>query len=336
MSRLVRAWNIVFLVVGVVALTITVLLAGPATLWAGVTRLGAAFLLSCLVHGLGVALDGLVLAGCLVDHVDAKVVGKSIRASFAGHGINTATPLGNVGELTKYQMLARDHAHEDVAAALVLQNLYFFGSNVAFLTVVPLASVIVLDVGRAAATVLLLCAAVFAVLGGALAFVVRRGTGDWPFRLLRRLRVRADRVERARAFWHKTEAAARRRGKGRRRIAALFAISMASRLAGALEAFIILAAIGPAPHPLVACLTLANGQVTTWLTSFVPFQAGTAEGAGWLLFRGLALDPRDGIFLELVKKARRVVYFLVGIAVLGRGVVPPRPVRQRSASPARS
>ena len=328
-----RAWNVVFLIVGVVALTITVLLAGPATLWGGVTQLGAAFLLSTFVHGVGVALDGVVLAGCLVDHVDARRVGRSVRASFAGHGINTATPLGNVGEITKYQMLARDHAHEDVAAALVLQNLFFFASNVVFLTLIPIASVLVLDVGRWVTTVLLAVAGVFAVLGVGLAFLVHRGAGAWPFRLARRVGVSADRVARAKTFWDKTEAAARRRGKSRRRMAVLGGLSIASRLTGALEAYIILAAIGVTPHPLVACLTLANGQITTWLTSFIPFQAGSAEGASWLLFRGLGLDTGHGVFLELVKKARRVVYFLVGAAVLGRGAVPPHPVRERPISP---
>lgn len=313
----VRVWNLVFLVLGLAALTVTVLHVGPETLYGGIARIGVGFVLGCCVHAGVLLCDSLVLACCTLDQVTAREALRVIRAELAGHGINTATPLGHLGEITKYSLLIDRVPGDQVTAGIVLQNLVYFGSNVVFLTIVPAVAPLVLDLGHPTSTALYLVAAIFAVLGVLLLLLVRHGAGSLPFRMARRLGVGAARVERAERFWQRVEDAARQRGKSPRRMALVGAIAIVGRVGGAVEAGVYLAYAGADVHPLVACLTLANGQIMAWLTFFIPFQAGSAEGATWLLFRQLGLDPGTGVLIELVKKGRRVVFFLVGLIAIG-------------------
>jgi hypothetical protein len=90
-----------------------------------------------------------------------------------------------------------------------------------------------------------------------------------------------------------------------------------SRCADAAEQAVILAFLGYDDAISFGFLTLANTQIIAWVTSFVPLQAGTAEGGNYLFFRAIGMNPADGVLAALVYKVRRVVFVAIGIALLG-------------------
>jgi len=147
--------------------------------------------------------------------------------------------------------------------------------------------------------------------------VLRTGPWRWPFGLLRALRVPPARVEAARGFVDRMAEAMRLWSRGRRRVAAAAVLAFASRLLSALEIWVILLFLAVAFHPIVPLLSLMNAQLIFWLTVFVPFQVGTAEGGQYLFYGAIGMEPALGVLVELTRKALRVIFVVIGLSVLG-------------------
>jgi uncharacterized membrane protein YbhN (UPF0104 family) len=160
-------------------------------------------------------------------------------------------------------------------------------------------------------------AGVFVALAVGALLLMGRGLGNAPFRLAAAVRIGADRIERWRLRWYQVEGAWRETSHDAGSMRVAFASSIGSRMFDFVEAYVVLSALG-VPHTLPAAIAgVATYQLVSWVTPFVPMQAGTAEGGAYLLFELLGLPPQAGVMLELVRKARRLAFIALAVALLG-------------------
>lgn len=312
-----RRINAVLLVIGLGGLVWMIHAIGPATITDGMAQVGAGFALVCGFHLLAILGDGLTLRASTGHLARSIVYPVFARASLVGHGINQATPLGKVGELTKFTMLAEHMNVERATAALIVQNLVMFVVNCGLITTGTLVVWLAFDVESRAMIAFAGVATVFVALGAGAGLLMWRGIGTAPFRVARWLRVSEARIERWQERWQEVEGAWRETSANPGAMRLAFASSIASKLFDFGEAYVILSALGIEPTLAAAVASVANYQVVVWVTPFVPMQAGTAEGGAYVLFGLLGLPPQAGVLLELIRKARRLCFIALAIALLG-------------------
>jgi hypothetical protein len=310
-------------VVGVGALTWMVFHLGPETLLAGMVAVGWGFVFTCSAHLTGLLLDSVVLRAC------AGMPGREVpylsyaRISIAGHGVNAVTPLGKVGEVVKYTLLDERLRAADAAGALVAQNIASFVVNCGLIALASPVAFVFLDADG-------LVAIAFGVVGvgflgaGAVGLVIlRRGIGSWPFAALRRigigrLRFKKRRIEKWQRSWAKVEKSWKEATEVRGAMVTIWSCTILSRLANVTEAALLLYFLGGKHVIAAAFLSLASYQFTGWVFTFVPMQAGTAEAAAFMVFRAAGLSPELGVFVEIGRRLRGVVFIVLGLALLGR------------------
>ncbi len=312
-----RRINVAFLLLGGLALAWMIHHVGLATLRRGLAEVGAGFVLSCGAHFAALALDSVTLRA-VTGHAGRAVPYLTyLRVSLAGHAINEATPLAKLGELTKFTMLS-DHVPTDrAAAALIVQNFVMGVMNCGLIAIAPPLVVLTMDVDGRLAALLWITGGVFALLGAALLVLMARGPGELPFRLARRVGFATARVDRWRDGWRGIEGHWHEATADRSRMRIAWLSGAASRAMSVVEAAIILHLLGAHHVVSVAMVSTASFQLILWTTSFVPLQAGTAEGSAYVLFARLGLSPTTGVLLELVRKVRRLVFIGIGVTVLG-------------------
>lgn len=313
-----RRINAVLLAIGLGGLAWMIYAIGPDSIFDGLVRVGAlGFAVVCGAHLIAILGDGLTLKASTGAIARAVPYGVFARASLVGHGINQATPLGKVGELTKVTMLAEHMSGERATAGLIVQNLVMFVVNCGLIATGTLVVWLAFDVEPRAMAAFAGITAVFVVLGVGATVLMWRGVGETPFRVARWVRISDARLDRWRTRWAEVEGTWRETSHDAGSMRVAFAASIGSRLFDFAEAYTVLSALG-VDHTLAAAVaSVANYQVVVWVTSFVPMQAGTAEGGAYVLFQLLGLPPQAGVLLELVRKARRLVFIALAIALLG-------------------
>jgi hypothetical protein len=315
--RWLRWLNAAFLIVGLAALAWMIHTLGVDSIGDGLSRLGWGFALSNLAYFGALAADAFTLRACAGEVGGTVPYGRFLHAGMAGHAINLATPSGRLGEITKCTVLANDMPTERAAAALVVQNFIMLVTNCAMIVTAPIVAVLALGIEGSVATLLLVSAGVFFVVGAGALVLMHRGIGTWPFAVLARVGVSDERISRWRDAWQRVEGHWRDAVADRPRMRVAWASGFASRLFTIAEFAIILAFLGSDHVLAVAALSMANSQVVMWMTAFVPLQVGTAEGGQYALYSAVGLVPAMGVVVELVRKARSVVFIAIGIALLG-------------------
>jgi hypothetical protein len=311
-----RRGHAVFLVVGLAGLVFLATRVEARLVLDGLTRLSTGIVVASVIHAVVLFFDAVVLVLCTAQPMSAPFLWRTFRAYLAGHAINIATPFG-LGEITKYTLLAEHVPKAELTAAIVVHNVLSFLVNCLLIAVVGGLAPSVLELEGPLAVTLHAGAILFVLAAVAVPFVLARGPWRWPFTLARAARISGERIARAQRFLDHVAAEVRRWWAGRRRLEAAVLFSCLSRAGSVAEVWAILYYLQVDAHPLVPFLTLVNAQVVTWLTIFVPFQAGTAEGGSYLLFRALGLDPTLGVLLELTKKALRLLFVGIGVTILG-------------------
>jgi len=284
---------------------------------ADLQQVGLGLVLAGIVHAVVLLLDAVSLLLCTRQPVETRLLARTYRAQLAGHAINVTTPGGSLGEVARYLLLADRIPREELAAAILVQNVLWFETNCLFIVPVAGLAPTLLDLEGPVATWLHIVAAVLLVAGVAVPLVLRTGPWHWPFRLASRLGLGPARAEAARLFTERMAGEMRTWSRDRRRARHAVLTLLVSRLGSALEVWVLLVFLERSIHPAVPFLALANSQVVRWLTLFVPFEAGTAEGGGYLLFGAIGLAPALGVAVELLKKAIRLVFVAVGVTMLG-------------------
>lgn len=243
-----------------------------------------------------------------------------LRIHLAAEAISNVTPLLALGgEPLKVALLAGRVPTAKAAASVVADGLVHLASAAVFVTAGLGLGLLVFRLPRGLAAPLLLADAGLVVA----TFVLLRGLAHGAAaplvgRLRRLLLARfgagaglatgADALDRQLAFFL-------RPGQGP--FAACLAGHVGGRLMGAVEAWVILAAIG-APVPLAgAVFLIAIVHVLVNLCfSVVPSQLGVQEATAYGLFAAIGLDPGAAVTLSLARRVRGLVWTGVGLLLL--------------------
>ncbi len=322
--RWLRALNVIFLAVGLIALALMVNHVGWERITSGVRRVGIGFALICAIHFADICLDSIILRACAGDDGRDVPYHVFLRASLSGHAINEAVPFNSVGEVTKLNLLREHLPGTTAAAALIVQNLVRFTTMSALIACAAPISLALLDVSRPATIVLIVTSAGFAMAGIISFWLLARGIGEMPLRVARRLGVSEQRVDGWRVTWTRVRTHWANVAASGSYMRTSWLASVCARTSSLCETAVILYLLGVDNLFAMSFLTMANYQVVVWATSFIPFQAGTTEGGAYFLFKSVGAGAAVGVLVELVRRARRLTFIALGVVLLGyKAVTPP-------------
>src|SRR5688572_12780926 len=129
-----RRLQAVFLLIGLAGLAWMLHHVGLGAL-RDATALGIGLVGAALIHAVVLLFDSCVLLLLTAQPFGARLLLRTFRAYLAGHAINLTTALG-VGEATKFALLADDVPREELAAALLTQNVLSFLVTSAMIVIV--------------------------------------------------------------------------------------------------------------------------------------------------------------------------------------------------------
>lgn len=316
------ATGIVSVVGGAALFALVLWNVGPAEVWQGVTRIGWWLLVVIALGGLRFLLRATAWSAC-IEPPHRLGIADAFKGVVAGDTVGNATPLGPVlGEPAK-AAYARGAIPVNVAlTALAIENLVYTLSAAAMIAAGTLALLFAFDppermrlAGEAAIGVILL------VFVAAMVMLWRRPAVI--SRLLplagRRTAARADKI---RALEQEIYSFASRRGSV---VARVIASELGFHVLGVLETHLTLTVLtGEAPPLLTSFILESANRLFAVLFRFIPLQAGGAEVGGAAVTVVLGMGPTIGVTVQVVRKARMVVWAIVGVALLARRRFTPR------------
>ena len=318
--------GIVFAAGGLLLFAYYVWKAGPQTIWANITQLGAGFIIVLLISSVRPFVRAVAWTRCFDGGVRLRIR-DAFKAYLAGDALGSLTPLGMVVSEPAKAAFVRERVPVVASiAALAVENLFYmlsvalfiFAGTAALLLSFPLNAKL-----RLASYVTLAVIVVFISLGffvvrrqwrflsGALEALHRRGIAR-RFVEGRRERIRAveDRIY---GFY----------ANHRSRFLPILALEGCFHLAGVTEVYATLYFILDAP-PAFTDLALAAfvlesvNRVINVIFKFVPMRVGIDEAGTGLFTKVLRFGMTAGVTLAIIRKARVIVWTAIGVAVLVR------------------
>jgi uncharacterized protein (TIRG00374 family) len=307
-----RTLKTVLLVLGVLVLVALVYRIGAGPILETLRRLAWwQFLLVCLPYAVIMAVD--TLGWRFAFARDRTPFVRLYGARVVGEALNIVTAVGSVGgEAAKAWLLRRDVSYAESIPSIVVAKTTITIAQALFLLIGIVLAWTALDVDSRVlhAMLWLLVVEVAAVAGfflAQLSGLVARGG-----RLLQTFGVVGDAS-------HATQLDAALRGYYRRewrRFALSVAFHLGGWLLGALEAFVMLWALGIDASAVTATVIEALGSGVRFATFLVPASLGAFEGANAAAFGALGFGAGAGLAFSLVRRARQVVWVVIGLAVL--------------------
>ncbi|HSF03574.1 MAG TPA: lysylphosphatidylglycerol synthase transmembrane domain-containing protein, partial [Solirubrobacterales bacterium] len=274
------------------------------------TITGWQFLLVCCVYGISVVADTLGWRFTLTG--ERPPFHRLLAARCAGEAVNVLTALGSVGgEAVKAWLLRREISYEASVPSLVLAKttlivaqtlLLVAGLLIAFFT--GIAGPTLLTAMAALLVVQVLCTGGFVLVQNA----GLAGRASWVLSWLGvRGQHQARRFDEALRHFYRREW---------RSLLCSVGAHLAGCLLGALEGFVILAALG-LPASLTAATVLESlGTGVRFATFFIPASLGSLEGANAAAFTAFGWAASAGLAFTLVRRGRQAVWIVLGIAIL--------------------
>ena len=318
-----RILKIVLLVAGVVVLGVLVHRVGTEPILETLRRLTWwQFVLICLPYAAIMAVD--TLGWRFAFALDRASFRRLYAARAVGEALNIVTALGSVGGEAAKAWLVRDEvSYEESVPSVVIAKTTITIAQALFLSIGIVLAWTALDVGseilRGMLWLLIVeVAAVGGFFGAQISGLVARGG-----RLLKTFGV-IDDVSSA----QKLDAALRRYYRSEwRRFTLSVAFHLVGWLLGALEAVIMLWALGIDVSVVTATAIEAFGSGVRFATFLVPASLGAFEGANAAAFGALGLGASAGLAFSFVRRARQVVWVVIGVLLL----VPTLTRRRRAA-----
>jgi uncharacterized protein (TIRG00374 family) len=312
---------------------------GPGKLVADAVQTGWMFVPILLLYGVVYACNAGAWWLIMAEETSRPPFWRTYAIITAGCALNFMTPMVNVGgEPFKIAAIAPWLGVRRAAGSVVIyQMLHTFGMLLSFLTAVLLGALLLPPSLPVLATLAVACAVLLALT--LLLFTGhRRGVLEQMLNLLHRIpllarlarRVEPKRAtlalmdEQITAFYHRDP----------RRFARALALEYLSRCIFMGEYLLIALSVGLHIGYWRAYAIGGLTQLAQNVTFFVPFEVGTKEGALYVLFHLLGLDPALGVYTAIVSRLRDLVWIGVGIGLVwlaGRRVARSAP--QRVAAP---
>jgi uncharacterized protein (TIRG00374 family) len=309
---------------------------GPGTLIADAVRTGWMFAPILLLYGIVYVANAWAWWLIMADEPSRPPFRRICGITVAGFSLNFLTPMVNVGgEPFKIAAVAPWLGVRRAAGSVVLyQMLHTFGMLLSFLTAVVLGALLLPPSAASLATLGVTFAALLA-LTLLLLTGHRRGLLEHALNLLHRVPL-LDRVARRleprratlalmdaqiTAFYHRDP----------RRFLAALALEYVSRCVFMAEYLLIALSVGLHIGYFRAYVIGGLTQLVQNVLFFVPFEVGSKEGALYLLFQLLGLDPALGVYTAIVSRVRDLIWIGAGIALVWLG--GRRPVAERVTVP---
>jgi uncharacterized protein (TIRG00374 family) len=307
-----RTLKTVLLILGAILLAFLVYRVGAEPIVETMRRLAWwQFVLICLPYAVVMAVD--TLGWRFAFTRTPAPFWRLYAARVVGEALNIVTAVGSVGgEAVKAWLLRRDVSYAESVPSIVIAKTTITIAQALFLLIgLGLAwSAMAVDSAILRAMLWLLVVEIAAVAGFFLAQVsglVARGG-----RLLQRFGVVSDASHAARLDTALREYYRRQWG----RFALSIAFHLAGWLLGALEAWVMLWALGIDTSVVTATVIEALGSGVRFATFLVPASLGAFEGANVAAFGVLGFGAGAGLAFSLVRRARQAVWVVVGLLVL--------------------
>lgn len=299
-----------FLVVGVLVLVVLVYRIGSDPIVEALRRLTWwQFVLVCVPYALMMAVDTLGWRYAFAR--DSAPFARLYAARVVGEAVNIVTALGQVGgEAVKVWLLRRDVSYQESVPSVVIAKTTITMAQALFLAVGIVVAWAALDVGAGMLQAMLWLLLVEVVAVGAFLGVQVSGLVARGGRLLRLLGAgdaHAATLDRALRDYYRHEWG---------RFALSVGFHLMGWLLGVVEALVMLWALGIDASLVVATVIEALGSGVRFATFLVPASLGAFEGANAVAFDALGLGAGAGLAFSFVRRARQVVWILVGLAAL--------------------
>ena len=306
-----RTLKTVLLVLGALLLVALVYYVGTTPILETLRRLSWwQFVLVCLPYAVITAAD--TLGWRFAFARDRTPFLRLYGARVVGEALNIVTALGSVGgEAAKAWLVRRDVSYEESVPSIIIAKTTITIAQALFLLVGIVVAWISLDVDSEVlrAMLWLLVVEVLAVAGffGAQVsgLVARAGRMLQTFGVVQDA-TRATQLDSALRGYY---------GREWRRFALSVAFHLLGWLLGAVEAVIMLWALGIDASALTATVIEALGSGVRFATFLVPASLGAFEGANAAAFGALGFGAGAGLAFSLVRRARQVVWVVIGLAV---------------------
>ena len=307
-----RVVKTVFLVLGALLLGVLVYRVGAEPILQTLGRLAWwQFVVVCLPYAVITAADTLGWRFAFTH--DRAPFWRLYGARLAGEALNVVTAVGAVGgEAAKAWLVRRDVAYEESVPSVVVAKTTITIAQALFLLIGLVLAWLTLPVG---ADVLrgmlwLLVVEVLAVagfVGAQVAGLVARGG-----RLLKLFgaiddTASAETLDRALRDYYAREW---------RRFSLSIAFHLLGWLLGAVEAVVMLWALGVSAPLATATVIEALGSGVRFATFLVPASLGPFEAANAAAFAALGFGAGAGLAFSFIRRARQAVWIVIGLAVL--------------------
>jgi glycosyltransferase 2 family protein len=252
-----------------------------------------------------------------------------LAARIAGDAVNYLTPTATLGgEFVRTRYLRDEADGTSVIASVAVAKLSQTTGQIAF---VILGLAFVLNDTPLPPMIrrgLLVGLAVFSVLTLALIIAQRRGMFAPMLRFVHRLGLPERAPEVMRRLQQLDAEIARFHGDAAGPFVLSSVCFCAGWAAGVIEVYLILWLLG-LPVSVHSALTIEVFSVAIdGMLFFVPAKVGTQEGGKVLIFTLLGLDPSKGLALGILRRIRELTWALIGMLLLYRRQLAPRPVLQ--------
>jgi uncharacterized membrane protein YbhN (UPF0104 family) len=308
----VRALKSVLLVVGVVILGVLVYRIGTRPLVETLGRLAWwQFLLICAPYALISAVD--TLGWRFAFTTSRAPYWRLFGARVAGEAVNLVTAVGSVGgEAVKAWLIRRDVTYEESVPSVVIAKTTIVIAQAIFLVIGILLAWLVLPIESSVIRGMLWLLGVEVLAVAGFVGVQLAGLIGRMGRLLARVGLvaapeYATELDRALRDYYRRDW---------RRLALSVAFHTFGWILGALEAFVMLWALGVAAGPLTSTVIEALGSGVRFASFLVPASLGAYEGANAAAFGALGYGAATGLAFSLVRRARQAVWIGIGALVL--------------------
>jgi uncharacterized protein (TIRG00374 family) len=314
-----RAFNLIALLVGIVAFAFVVRELGWSGIEQAVVGTGTWFIAIAAIDVVGsIVGDAAAVYGFLRPHTDVAFR-HVVVAQLSGMAINRLTPGNTLGEPVKVTMLVRSGVPTDVAVStIMIFNLTTMYVGIAAIVIgVPLTALL-LDLPPDVARAVWIALAVLVVFALAVMVLVKRGALGSIVRVLSRLHViSAPRAARWQSAVQQIDARVGDLGNLRRPgVLRGVAGVLASRAFNWLGTIVVLyAADIPMTAPLVIA-SLSVGILVTWISNVIPLGLGLADGTNYVLYGILGASSVAGLLFTLINRLRTIFLALIGLTVM--------------------
>ena len=304
------------LVAGMVGVAWMVATVGPRQVVTTIVDIGPWFAVLLGIELVMAVIDAAALRVQLAPHARVPFgLVAATRIQLAGRAINMVTPLGSLGEVSKFGALAAYAPPTQVASALLVCTLTTTFVTIALIAVGAPLAVHLLDLPAPWPRASLVAGAALLLVGVGLAVLLARG-------LLSRL---VDAARGARLLT--VERAARWRGpaieieaqlravetRGARRRAMVLVVT--SRVVGWSSSWVALAATGTYATPDQWAALITVGALVSLLASPIPLGIGVADGGTAVLYGALGLGAGRGVSIALARRMVTVAYAALGVVL---------------------